>query len=132
MLIFGNAAPRVLSEWITDWEYFSRSYVIIALVFAAFPITLFKSVARLGIPAFFNQLFLMVALGIVFFKTAQSSTGSIINEGVLTDSSFLGALTAIGGISYFYVCHDMAVQVRKDCAFFLFLVHILGTFACAL
>lgn len=112
--ILGRNAPPMLQEWIADSAYFGRAWVIPAVVLLAFPITLFKSVARLGIPALFNQIFLAGALGIVFFKTAESSTGSVVNHGPLTNSSLLGALTAVGGLSYFYVCHDMAVQVMHS------------------
>jgi hypothetical protein len=87
--------------------------MIAIFVIAASPIAFFKSVARLSFPALFNQIFVGAALLIVLYMTchAAATATTARNDEVFTRASFLGTLSAVGGLSYFYVCHDMAVQV---------------------
>eukprot|EP00047_Mylnosiga_fluctuans_P011713 m.22537 g.22537 ORF g.22537 m.22537 type:complete len:452 (+) comp3766_c0_seq1:150-1505(+) len=110
LLILGNTAPDLLAD-ISDTKYFTRSYVLVGFVLAASPICFFKSVGRLAIPSLLNQIFVMTALSIVLYKTIEAATQNPLNKDVMEKTSFLGVLSAVGGLSYFYVCQDMAVQV---------------------
>ncbi len=109
-MIIGSTAPAILNSWFQS-DFFTRSYVIPGLVLLASPVAFFKSVARLGIPSLINQIFVGIALSIILYKVIVASTDSPIKTDPLHRTSFTGVLKAVGGLSYFYVCHDMAVQV---------------------
>eukprot|EP00053_Salpingoeca_punica_P012770 m.114671 g.114671 ORF g.114671 m.114671 type:complete len:465 (-) comp16036_c1_seq1:1340-2734(-) len=115
MQVIGMSAPVLMRDWFGDHVALRRTNLLVMTTFIFGPVSYFKSVARLSIPSLLNQFFLYLAFLLVIVKVFEAAADGVQDSGTeaLHSAKPLGVLSAVGGVSYLFVCHDFGMNILR-------------------
>lgn len=115
LIILGRNLPSLLSHFFGPSRWFDRQLVLLFSVLIAGPLAFFKNISDYT----WNSFLSTVALGgfgiILFIRCLMDRNPP--TEGAVLDTIQLNSLdlySAIGGVSYLFVCHDLSFSVFNE------------------
>lgn len=111
LIMFGQVVPELLL-YLYGEEHFliSRTAVLIYLTICMLPIAFLRDLGDFAIISFISVSCVLFIAFIVFYKALA---GEKFNPPLPSDWDLVhpGALSALGGMSYIFVCHDLSFNV---------------------
>jgi len=112
LLMMGTNIPNILRAFTgshTIW--FSRTYVLTISCAVFLPLSFFKRISSYTINSILSISFLIVLAFMLLYRCIADHHKYPMPENALSFQINLNFLSALGGVSYVFVCHDLSFSV---------------------
>jgi len=116
LLIISTNIPSVLQHFTgSNSVFISRQWVLMYICLCFLPFSFFKNITSYTINSVLSLLSVWILSGIVFIKLIylEAHDHEKLGRG-LFEPIGKAPLSALGGVSYLYVCHDLSFSVFED------------------
>eukprot|EP01112_Ceratiomyxa_fruticulosa_P016656 TRINITY_DN506_c0_g3_i1.p1 TRINITY_DN506_c0_g3~~TRINITY_DN506_c0_g3_i1.p1 ORF type:complete len:429 (+),score=53.62 TRINITY_DN506_c0_g3_i1:216-1502(+) len=112
LIMFGEVVPPVLARLFGEHLLLQRQWVLVWACIMFLPISFFRNIANYSITSLVSFTSIFLITGLIVFRLIDKTTGDYVPPPI-DALQFIrpSVFSALGGISYIYVCHDLSFSV---------------------